>query len=66
MDDLLIYSQTEKEDLKHLEVLFEKFREASIKFKISLCEFFKNEVKYLGHPVSGQGISPMRQKLKKK
>ena len=31
---------------------------------MSKCEFFKNEIEYLGHLVSGQGISPMRQKNK--
>ena len=56
MDDLLIYSQTEEEHLKHLKLVFEKFREG-IKFKMSKYEFFKNEIEYLGHLVSGQGIS---------
>ena len=37
MDDLLIYSQTEEECLKHLELVFEKFREAGIKLKMSIC-----------------------------
>ena len=31
---------------------------------MSKCGFFKNEIEYLGHLVSGQGISPMRQKIK--
>ena len=31
MDDLLIYSPTKEEHLKHLELVFEKFREATIK-----------------------------------
>ena len=29
MHDLLIYSQTEEEHFKHLELVFKKFREAS-------------------------------------
>ena len=63
MDELLIYSQTE-EHIKLLQLVFEKFREAGIKLEMSKCEFFKNEIEYLGHIVSGQGISPMRQKIK--
>ena len=31
---------------------------------MSKCEFFKKEIEYLGHLVSGQGISPMKQKIK--
>ena len=64
MDDLLIYSQTEEEHLKHLQLVFEKFREAGIALKMSKCEFFKNKIEYVGHLVSDQRISPMRQKIK--
>ena len=63
IDDLLIYSQTKEEHLKHLELVFEKFRGASINLKMSKCEFFKKEIEYLGHLVPGQGISPMKQKI---
>ena len=31
---------------------------------MSKCEILKNEIEYLGHLVSSQGISPMRQKVK--
>ena len=31
---------------------------------MSKCEFFKNEMEDQGHLVSGQRISPMRQKIK--
>ena len=64
IEDLLIYNQTEEEHLKHLELVFEKHREAGIKLKMSKCELFKKEIEYLGHLVSGQGISPMKQKIK--
>ena len=60
MDDLLIYSQTEEEHLKHLELVFETFREVGIKLEMSKCEFLKNKIEYLGHLMSGQGISPMK------
>ena len=63
MDDLLIYSQTEDEHLKHLQLVFEKFREAGIKCTMSKCKFFKNKIEYLGHFVWSSNI-PMRQKIK--
>ena len=34
--------------------------------KMSKYEFFKNKIEYLGHLVSSQGITPMRQKIKVK
>ena len=64
MDNLLIYSQTEGEHLTHLELVFFKFREAGIKLRMSKCEFLKKKIEYLGHLVSDQGISPMKQKIK--
>ena len=48
MDDLLIYRQTEEEHPKHLQLVFEKFRETGIKLKMSKCEFFRNKMEYLG------------------
>ena len=50
MDNLLSYIKTEEELLKHLELVFENFREAGIKLKMSKCKFFKNEIEYLGTP----------------
>ena len=44
MDDLLIYSQTEEEHLKHLELDFEKFREASIKLKCQEVNFSRKKL----------------------
>ena len=63
MNDVLIYSPT-KEHITHLELVFEKFREPGIKLKMSQCEFLQNKIEYLGHLISGQGISPMKQKTK--
>ena len=31
---------------------------------MSKYKFFRKEIKYLGHLVSGKGISPMKQKIK--
>ena len=31
---------------------------------MSKCEFFKTEIENLGHLLSGQGISPIKQKIK--
>ena len=64
MDNLLIYNQTEEACLKHLELVCKNFREVGINLKMSNYEFKKNEIKYLGHLVSGQSISPMTPKIK--
>ena len=35
-----------------------RFREAGLKLKPSKCNFFRKEVKFLGHLVSAEGIRP--------
>ena len=44
IDDLLIYSQTEGEDWKHIQLVFKKFCESGIKLKMSKCHFFQSEI----------------------
>ena len=63
MDDL-IYTQTEEEHLKLIQLVLEQFCEAGIKLKMSKWKCFKSEIEYLGHLVSEKGISSLTQKVK--
>ena len=63
MNDLLVFSKTEEEHLEHLEIIFHKFREADLKLKLSKFQFWKTEIKYLGHLVSQEGIKVMPDKM---
>ena len=63
MDDLLVFSESEEEHLKHLETIFEKFRKTDLKLKLSKCQFWKKEIEYLGHLVSQEGIKVMPDKI---
>ena len=56
LDDIVVFSDTEKEHVKHLAAVFERFREHGLKLKPSKCEFFKEEINYLGHRVSADGM----------
>ena len=42
LDDIIIYSRTEKEHLEHLEEIFNRLRAAGLKLKLEKCSFFKN------------------------
>ena len=63
VDDLLIYSKTEEGHLKHIKLVFQKFREAGLKLKLSKCSFFKLQIEYLGHLISHKGIKPLPDKV---
>ena len=64
LDDIIIYSRSEKEHLEHLEEIFTRLRAAGLKLKLEKCCFFKKHIQYLGHLISADGIQPLREKLK--
>ena len=49
LDDIIIFSRTLEEHLKHIEIIFQKLKAAGLKLKESKCDFFKSEIHYLGH-----------------
>ena len=63
LDDIIIFSRNEKEHLQHIEIIFQKLKEAGLKLKESKCDFFKKEIHYLEHLISDQGIYPLPEKL---
>ena len=64
LDDIIIYSITEKEHLEHLEEIFNRLRAAGLKLKLEKCSFFKKHIQYLVHLISAEGIQPLPEKLK--
>ena len=52
LDDIIIFSRTPEEHLKHIEIIFQKLKATGLKLKESKCDFFKSEIHYLGHLIS--------------
>ena len=63
LDDILVFSHNMATHLQHLRCLFEKLRAADLKVKETKCNFLKKHIQYLGHIVSGEGITPLPEKL---
>ena len=63
LDDIIIYSRSEKEHLEHLEKIFIRLKAAELKLKLEKCCFFKKHIQYLGHLISAEGIQPLSEKL---
>nr|AAX96626.1 retrotransposon protein, putative, Ty3-gypsy sub-class [Oryza sativa Japonica Group]ABA92968.1 retrotransposon protein, putative, Ty3-gypsy subclass [Oryza sativa Japonica Group] len=57
IDDILIYSKTKEEHEEHLRLALEKLREHQLYAKLSKCEFWLPEVKFLGHVISVGGVA---------
>ena len=56
LDDVIAFSKTLEEHVFRLRVVFEKLKQEELKLKTSKCEFFSQELIYLGHVVSKDGI----------
>ena len=56
IDDILVFSKTEEEHVDHLQLVFDRLREAGLKLKPTKCAFGLPEVKLLGYILNEQGI----------
>ena len=63
LDDVVIYSVTYEEHLKHLEIVFEKLSKANLVAKPSKCQVRDAKVPYLGHLVGAKTMKPLESKL---
>lgn len=57
IDDILVYSKSEEEHAEHLRVVLEVLREKKLFAKLSKCDFWLEEVSFLGHVISRGGVS---------
>jgi hypothetical protein len=57
IDDILIYSKSVKEHEQHLRVVLEKLRAHKLYAKFSKCEFWLEEVAFLGHILTAEGVA---------
>ena len=63
LDDILIFSNTLEEHERHVKQVLEVLRKEKLYAKESKCEFFKDEVEFLGHIVGRNGIRMMQDKV---
>ena len=58
LDDVIIFSKTHEEHADKLRSVLERIRAAGLKLKPSKCNLFQEEVTFLGHVISHEGILP--------
>ncbi|KAJ0621722.1 putative nucleotidyltransferase, Ribonuclease H [Helianthus annuus] len=57
IDDILVYSKSKEEHEYHLRTVLEILRQKKLYAKFSKCEFWLDQVAFLGHVVSAEAIS---------
>ena len=65
IDDILIASSTFEGHLQHLEEVIDRLRKANLRLKPKNCRFLCEEVSYLGHIISVNGVGPDPEKIDK-
>lgn len=63
IDDILIYSNTFQEHIQHVKAVFQLLEQHQFKVKLSKCSFAVQELHYLGHVLSPNGVSTDPSKL---
>lgn len=63
MNDIIIFSSSLEEHVRHLKLVLKKLKEARLKIQLEKCEFFRKETQFLGHTVSKDGARPNNNKI---
>ena len=64
LDDVKGFLKMEEEDLELLHVVFNCFEEHTLRLKPTKCMFFKDEINYMAHHVSKEGVWPSKENPK--
>ena len=57
IDDILIFSETEADHQRHLEQVLQRMQDHHLHARLAKCEFWKQELEYLGYHISSSGVS---------
>jgi cleavage and polyadenylation specificity factor subunit 1 len=63
LDDILVFSHSEKEHKSHLRQVFSRLREHGLVISPSKCEFGSSDIDFLGHHINKLGAFPLDKKV---
>lgn len=62
-DDILVYSSSWEEHISHVRQVFSILCQHKLSVKYKKCDFGKNELEYLGHIISDEGVKADSNKI---
>uniref|UniRef100_A0AAV1TBR0 Reverse transcriptase domain-containing protein n=1 Tax=Peronospora matthiolae TaxID=2874970 RepID=A0AAV1TBR0_9STRA len=63
LDDILVYSSSEKTHLKHLGIVFKRLKKYDVTLNGKKCHILRESVDYLGFTLTSEGIHPQQTKI---
>lgn len=63
IDDILCFSPTFEQHVKHIDLLMKAVRREGFRLKLQKCNFAKNSIKYLGHKIANNSVQPINDNL---
>lgn len=63
LDDILVFSHTEKEHKDHLRQVFQRLQEHGLVISSTKCKFGLSEIDFLGHHIDKHGVYPLQSKV---
>ena len=64
LDDVITFSMDEDDHLRQMRVIFDRFRAEHLKLKPSKCSLFHDEIVFLAHRVTKDGVQPSEEHMK--
>ena len=64
LDDILVFSKTLEDHVKHNKLVLSKLRDAKVTLKLKKCEFHVQETGFLGYRISLDGLGMEEDKVK--
>ena len=66
INDILVTGKTRSEHKENLRQVFRRLQQYGLRVKLSKCEFFQDELKFLGHTISREGVRPTKERVDKR
>lgn len=63
IDDICIASNSIEEHKQHLATVFQRLKDYGLTINAPKCKFGKNEIHFLGHLITAEGIRPLPEKV---
>jgi hypothetical protein len=63
IDDIVVYSRSFEEHIKHIHQLLSILSQHNFQLNPSKCSIFRQQIDYLSHTISEQGVKPNNEKI---